>query len=456
MDMKQIEQQTLFKKLLQEGRMIRKNVPRSLHSTWKVTSKRPHLVPMLLAAKNNRLPYLMPLRYGRMSVSPFAFMRGTPEVMGADLANTAQSGIHLQICGDCHLGNFGAFASPERRLLFDITDFDETIFGPWEFDIKRLAVSFILLALQQGLDRQRARDVVLTMLRSYRKRLRKFAKMSPLEVWHYIIDADLLIRTAPNDSTRERRIKFEQKARTRTADKLIGKLIIENHGKLRFIEDLPIIRRLEKTPELKKSFKAAFKTYPESLSKDRGLLFSHYHLCDLVFKVVGVGSVGTHCGVALFEAENGHQLLLQIKEACRSVLEPFIGKSQFLNQGERVVVGQKIMQCASDIFLGWGSSYDGRSYYMRQLRDMKTNLDMKELKGEVLINFGDMCGWVLARAHAKSGNTARLSGYAGKSDQLDEAIADFSESYADQCYKDYELFQKAIRAGKISIELEER
>ena len=396
---KSIELETL----LDTGRTLRKGVPRSMHSVWKAPDPRKNLVQTLLAAKTHRLPNLMPLRYGRMSVSPFAFMRGVPEIMGADLATTVQTGIRVQICGDCHLNNFGAFASPERRLLFDITDFDETIAGPWEFDVKRLAVSFFLLALQQGYNRHKVRDVVLTMLESYRERLREFAGMAPLEVWHYIIDSELLIRTAPNDSTRERRVLFEQKARTRTADKLMDKLIIKEKGKLKFTEDLPVIQRLDKSPELEKSFRTALQNYPASLAKDRRHLFLRYKLCDLAFKVVGVGSVGTRCGVALFLSENGCRLLLQIKEASRSVLEPFVEKSPFSHQGERVVVGQRLMQCASDIFLGWARGHDGRDYYIRQMRDMKTNLDMNDLKGEVLFNFANMCGWALARAHSYFG-----------------------------------------------------
>lgn len=342
----------LLKDLLEKGRALRKKVPRSLHSTWKVRDRKTTLIAKLLATARYRIHDLMRLRYQRMNSSPFQFMRGSFEIMGPDLATTPQTGIHIQICGDCHLGNFGAFASPERRVLFDITDFDETIHGPWEFDIKRLATSFFLLAIQQGYDRHKARDVVSYMLSAYRKRLREFTEMSPLEVWHYVIDSELLIRTAPNRSTRERREKFEKKARARTADQLLEKLIVEKKGKLKFAEDLPVIRNLDRSPELKKSFETAFQDYASSLAKDRKTLFSHYRLCDVAFKVVGVGSVGTRCGVGLYLAENGRHLLLQIKEASRSALEPFVGKSQFTKQGERIVVGQRLMQCASDIFLG--------------------------------------------------------------------------------------------------------
>src|SRR5262245_50884693 len=389
-----------------------------------------------------------------MSRSPFAFMRGMPAMMGADLATTPVTGIQVQACGDCHLGNFGAFASPERRVLFDMTDFDETTPGPWEFDVKRLAVSFVLLARQHGYDKAIAREVTLKMLRAYRTRMQEFSDMSPLDVWYYIIDSEILIRTAPDKATRERRQRFEKKARSRTADQLLGKLMVERYGRLEFVDQLPVIERLQPGGDLEVKFRQALERYPASLPDDRRVLLSRYRLDDLAFKVVGVGSVGTRCAVALYVSEGGDRLLLQVKEALASVLEPFVGKSPFAHMGQRVVVGQKLMQCASDIFLGWASDDEGRHFYVRQLRDMKTNLDMDFLRDQVLFNFADMCGWALARGHAKSGKAPQLSGYAGKSEQLDVAIADFAQAYADQCEKDYALFQQAIAAGRIPVEIE--
>jgi uncharacterized protein (DUF2252 family) len=436
------------------GRELRKTVPRSAHAIWKPPLDRADPVATLLATSKKRLENLLPLRYGRMSQSPFAFMRGMPAMMAADLATTPTTGLRTQLCGDCHLGNFGAFASPERRVLFDITDFDETLPGPWEFDVKRLAVSFVLLARWQKCSEGTARDVVLNMLHAYRTRLREFAAMSPLDIWYYIIDSELLIKTAPDKATRDRRIRFEKMARERTAENLFGKLIVPENGQLRFLEHRPLIARVKPDSDLDHSFRAALEKYPASLSDDRRRLLTRYRLEDLAFKVVGVGSVGTRCAVALYISPSGHRLVLQIKEAGTSVLEPYVGKGDFPHQGQRAVVGQRLMQCASDIFLGWASDGHGRHYYVRQLRDMKTNVHMEDLKGQVMFNFADMCGWALARAHAKSGDAARISGYIGRSDRLDKAIADFAQAYADQCEQDYELFMKGVREGNIPTLIE--
>jgi uncharacterized protein (DUF2252 family) len=437
-----------------EGRARREKTPRAAHSVWQAPGQRPDPIITLLATSQSRLEHLLPLRYGRMSRSPFAFMRGMPAMMGADLATTPTTGIQVQVCGDCHLGNFGAFASPERRVLFDMTDFDETTPGPWEFDVKRLAVSFVLLARQHGYDKVAARDVTLAMLRAYRTRMQEFADMSPLDVWYYIIDSELLIRTAPDKATRERRVEFEKKARARTADLLLGKLVVERFGKHEFADSLPTIERLKPGSELEIMFRTALERYRATLPDDRRMLLERYRLEDLAFKVVGVGSVGTRCAVALMVSEGGHRLILQIKEALPSVLEPYVGKCPFTHMGQRVVVGQRLMQCASDIFLGWASDDAGHHYYVRQLRDMKTNLSMDFLQGQVLLNFADMCGWALARGHAKSGKAPQLCGYIGKSDQLDEAIADFAQAYANQCEKDYAQFEQAIAAGRIPVMIE--
>jgi uncharacterized protein (DUF2252 family) len=409
---------------------------------------------MLKATDAHRLPHLVPLRHGRMTVSPFAFMRGTPALMAADLASTPVSGIQVQVCGDCHLGNFGAFASPERRILFDITDFDETVPGPWEFDLKRLATSFTLLARCKGYKRSVAQEVTQTVVASYRQHLHEFATMSPLEVWYFIIDSELLIRTAPDEATRRRRIRFERKARTRGVHSLLGKLLVHSGGGWHFNQIRPTLVRLHRTTGLAKSFLKALERYPRTLSEDRRRLFSRYHLVDLAFKVVGVGSVGTRCAAALYLSAGGDPLVLQIKEALVSVHDRDGKHNSFAHQGERVVVGQRLMQCASDIFLGWASDDDGHDYYIRQLRDMKTSVRLERLEGQVLYNFADMCGWALARAHAKAGHAPKLCGYIGQGERLDEALIEFAEAYADQCESDYEIFMRAVRAGKIPVERE--
>jgi uncharacterized protein (DUF2252 family) len=316
-----------------EGRALRDKTPRSAHAAWKLPAQRPDPIETLLATSPNRLDHLLPLRYGRMSRSPFAFMRGMPAMMGADLATTPLTGIQVQTCGDCHLGNFGAFASPERRVLFDMTDFDETTPGPWEFDVKRLAVSFVLLARQHGYDKAVARGVTLTMLRAYRTRMQEFAHMSPLDVWYYIIDSELLIRIAPDKATRQRRVEFEKKARARTADQVLGKLMVERFGRLEFADQKPTIERLKPGSELEVEFRTALERYPATLPDDRRMLLERYRLEDLAFKVVGVGSVGMRCAVALYVSEGGDRLILQIKEAMRSVLEPYVGTCPFQHMG---------------------------------------------------------------------------------------------------------------------------
>jgi uncharacterized protein (DUF2252 family) len=438
----------------EEGRALRRKVPRSSQAVWKPGARRSDALALLLATGRQRLARLLPLRYGRMSQSPFAFMRGTPAVMASDLARTPVSGIQVQACGDCHLGNFGAFASPERRLLFDITDFDETLPGPWEFDLKRLATSFTLVARTKGYSRAAAKEVTATAVRSYREHMREFADMSPLEIWYFIIDSDLLIRTAPDAATRRRRQRFERKARTRGADSLLGKLLVAHGNGWRFREQPPTIARLSRGTSLEKAFLQALERYPRTLPYDRRTLLERYRLVDLAFKVVGVGSVGTRCAVGLFVSGGGDPLVLQIKEAQRSVLEPCVARNSFSHQGERVVVGQRLMQCASDIFLGWASDDQGHDFYVRQLRDMKASVPLDDLEGPVLQHFAEMCGWVLARAHAKAGNAARLAGYMGGGDRLDDAVANFAQAYADQCEQDYEVFMRQVRAGKIPVELE--
>jgi len=437
-----------------EGRALRKSMSRTTHALWQPSMRSEDPLELLLATSKNRLPHLLPLRYGRMSHSPFTYMRGAAAMMAADVAAGPVTGIRVQACGDCHLGNFGAFASPERRVLFDINDFDETLPASWEFDLKRLAVSFVLHCRDQGYDAASARDVTATLLGAYRRHLEEYALASPLDTWYAIIDSEVLIRTAPDEATRQRRIEFETKARRRTADSLIGKLLVEQDGRLQFKDQPPTIAHLPRNGKLEKSLRKVLERYPATLPEDRRYLLSRYRLADVALKVVGVGSVGTRCAAALYLSDGGDRLVLQVKEACPSVLAPYAGKGPHAHQGERVVVGQRLMQCASDIFLGWADDDDGHQYYVRQLRDMKTSVAYEQLKGPVLFNFADMCGWALARAHAKSGDSARLCGYLGRSDRLDRAITDFAQSYADQCENDFALFKRAIRAGKIPVEIE--
>ncbi len=441
---------------LDEGRALRQAVPRRQHATWSSSMRRVDPLEALLATNRHRLPRLLPLRFGRMSQSPFTYLRGAAASMAADVARTPLTGLQVQACGDCHLGNFGAFASPERRVLFDINDFDETYPAGWEYDVKRLAVSFVLLARTHGYGKATAKEVTRTVLRSYRSHLHALAGLSPLDRWYALIDSEILIRTAPDEATRRRRIKFERRARARTGESLVGGLVERKDGGVQFRSQPPVITRLERGSKLEVSFRTALERYPSSMAEDRRFLLSRYRLIDIAFKVVGVGSVGTRCAVALYEAEAGNHLVLQVKEACPSVLAPYAGKSAFEHEGQRVVVGQRLMQCASDIFLGWASDDDGHDYYVRQLRDMKTSVPVEALRDQVLFNFAEMCGWALARAHAKAGDALRLAGYVGTSERLDDAVTSFANEYANQCERDYEVFMRAIRAGKIATETEPR
>ncbi|MSU72568.1 MAG: DUF2252 domain-containing protein [Opitutus sp.] len=292
------------------------------------------------------------------------------------------------------------------------------------------------------------------MIRSYREHVHTYAAMAPLDIWYAIIDSEVLIRTAPNAATRRRRQEFERKARTRTADSLLGRLLVEHDGHLQFRDAPPTIERLRRGTKLETAFRTVLERYPASLPDERRTLLSRYKLVELAFKVVGVGSVGTRCAVALYLSGGGEPLVLQIKEAVRSVVAPHVGPSAFAHEVQRVVVGQRLMQCTSDIFPGWASDHDGREYYVRQLHDMKASVPFESLVGEVMCNFAGMCGWVLARAHSKCGAAASLSGYLGKSDRIDEAVADFAQAYADQCERDYEVFLRAIRPGRIPVQIE--
>jgi len=328
--------------------------------------------------------------------------------------------------------------------------------GPWEFDLKRLATSFTLLARGKQYKRSEAKEITRAAVASYRQHLHEFAQMSPVEIWYFILDSELLIRPAPDTETRRRQERFEQKARLRGVNSLSGKVLVRRGGVWQFQESTPTLVRLRPRNPLTQSFLKALEQYPRTLSEDRRRLFARYHLADLAFKVVGVGSVGTRCAAALYLSPGGEPLVLQVKEAVASVHKAFRHLDPFPHQGQRVVVGQRLMQCASDIFLGWAGDGSGHDFYIRQLRDMKTSVPLEELEGPVFYNFAGMCGWALARAHAKSGDAAKLAGYIGQSERLDEALVSFAQAYADQCESDYELFRRAVRAWEFPVAVEKQ
>lgn len=436
------------------GKALREAVPREAHGHWKAPKGRRDVVELLLETNQDRMEQLVPIRFGRMMQSPFAFYRGTAALMAADLASTPASGIRVQACGDAHLSNFGAFATPERRLVFDVNDLDETLPAPWEWDIKRLTASVVLAGRDIGLTETESNRAARATVRSYREHMADYSSMRALDVWYDTIDIDRLMKAI---SSEDRRAMMQERI-ARTQEKNVPEYIFpkmaEHKGAVPRIKDEPPLifhPTAEQAPGMESGYREALGQYRQSLPEHIRALFDRYHMCDLAFKVVGVGSVGTRCSVALFMASDDDPLFLQIKEAKASVLEPYAGKSQYANHGQRVVVGQRLMQSASDLFLGWAHALAGFDIYVRQLRDMKMSAIVESFDAGDLRDYGRVCGWALSRAHARSGDAALISGYMGASETFDDAIADFAAEYADQAHKDHRAFLKAIRLGRLKV-----
>lgn len=440
------------------GKALRDRVPRQSHAGWEPPANRRDPIEILKASNQDRLVELVPIRYGRMLPSPFTFLRGSAGLMASDLAGTPTTGLRVQACGDCHLLNFGLFATPERNLIFDINDFDETLPAPWEWDVKRLAVSFAVAVRDIKLGDKRAQAAAIECVRAYRERLREFSKMSPLDVWYHRLDAQTIIDMAPDAKIREIREGIVAKAKHRISDYLYPQISEEIAGRRRLIDQPPAMFHVnqEQEPEHETLVREALEQYRLSLPDERRVLFDRYSLEDVVIKAVGIGSVGTFCFVGLFFSAENHPLLLQFKQACPSVLEPYAGKSQYENHGQRVVVGQRLMQSASDIFLGWTRGRRGRDFFIRQLRDMKMSARIEEgASPQQAMLYAELCGRTLAHAHAKSGDAALISGYLGKSDDFDQAIGEFAVAYADQNEKDHAALVAAVKAGQIEALVEE-
>ncbi len=435
------------------GRALREKLPRERHAAWKKPAGRD---PIAIVEKSNRdrLRELIPIRYGRMLRSPFTFLRGSAALMAFDLATTAHTGLRVQVCGDCHLSNFGLFATPERNLVFDINDFDETLPAPWEWDVKRLAASFAVAARDNGHSDKKARDAAVACVGAYREHLRTASKKSPLDLRYLHLDAQTLIDLAPDAGTRKRRAAIARKARQRIGESLFPKVTAEIGGRHQLADQPPLLFHVHGR-DAEEIFREAMNAYRASMLDSVRVLFDRYRLEDWAMKVVGIGSVGTRCMVGLFVTAEGHPLLLQIKEARKSVLAPYAGRSAYQNEGQRVVAGQRLMQSASDIFLGWGRGRGGRDYFARQLRDMKFSAPIDELTPTAMSRYAVMCGWTLARAHARSGDAATISGYLGKSDVFDEAIGDFALAYADQTTRDHGELVKAVQAGRLEALVED-
>jgi Uncharacterized protein conserved in bacteria (DUF2252) len=398
----------------------------------------------------------VPLRYGRMLQSPFTFYRGSAGVMAADLARTPISGIHVQVCGDCHLMNFGGFATPERRLIFDINDLDETLPAPWEWDAKRLVASFVLAARANGLSDANGRDAAVACARSYRRKMREFTVMDVLDVWYARLDEADVLAMLPQD--REAVLKKRiAKATAASSSELVYPKLVEGAGAQAQIHDTPpTIFHADASHAAGnlEMIRECFAPYRETLAEDRRVLLDRYRLVDAAVKVVGIGSVGTLCMVALMMSVSGTPLFLQFKQANASVMEAYAGESAYPHHGQRVVMGQRLMQPASDLFLGWVTGPEGRHFYVRQLRDVKLSPLVETYDAEMLTIYGALCGWALARAHAKAGDPWAISGYLGKSPQFDDAMGKFALAYADQAERDHAALKAAVRAGLVEVRLE--
>jgi len=442
--------------ILANGKSLRDRCPRRSHGEWKQTRNRPDPLALLEASNRGRLPELIPIRWGRMLQSPFTFFRGAAAVMAADLAKTPATGHRVQACGDCHLLNFGGFATPERRIVFDINDFDETLPAPWEWDVKRLAASFVIAARNNDFSKGDARDAVQACVRSYRKRMIDFAGQRALDVWYARIDLEGLIDHFADPETRRRlRKRIAKAVRRDVVEDDYPKMVADDGGRPVIRENPPLIYHYSHLPT---SFGPAIQktvaAYRATLSEDRRVLLDRYQLEDIAAKVVGVGSVGTRCGVALFTAGADDPLFLQVKEARRSVFEPYVGASPYANRGQRVVVGQRLMQAASDLFLGWTIGPQGYHFYVRQLRDMKLKPLTELFTPQTMREYAKACGWALARAHARSGSPGLIAGYLGKSEAFDEALAGFAAAYADQNERDWQALRKAVQDGRIKVQAE--
>jgi uncharacterized protein (DUF2252 family) len=446
------------------GRRRRTVVPRSSQGEFETAPDRPDPIAFLDAENAGRLPALVPVRWGRMLESPFAFMRGAAGLMAADLARTPSTGLHVQLCGDAHMANFGVFASPERRLLFDVNDFDETTAGPWEWDLKRLAASAVVVGRVSGLGAEAQSDAAHGAARSYRRHMAKFAAMSTLELWYQRVDAKAALKTIGSRRAPAPVRSAVAGARSHTSRAELPKLTVRTDGGHRRIVDHPPLVSHEGVDEHFKTVQEALAKYPSSLESDRRALLQRFDFVDLASKVVGVGSVGTRCFVALFTSDIGDPLFLQVKEAGRSVVAPFVPKRPARTGaargpgppvppspragGQRVVDGQRSMQAASDIFLGWATT-GATDYYVRQLRDMKGTVETASLNARGLVDYAKLCAWALARAHARCGAAAQIAGYAGNGGVLDDAITTFALAYADQTERDHALLVEAVRTGRV-------
>ena len=450
------EERLTLKQRRAAGRDLRSVARRSSHDTWTAPPGRPDPVSLLEERARGRVPHLLPIRHGRMLASPFAFLRGSANVMAFDLAATPTSGLGVQACGDAHIMNFGIFATPERHLSFDLNDFDESHPGPFEWDVKRLAASIVVAARDRGFTGPAQSSPARVAARTYREKMLEYAEMGFLEVWYSRIDADELMRAAGH-ADKKARTKAEKaihRARGRTNLSALSRFAEQIDGSWRIRPDPPLTVRQPETEPLAGNVAQCFAQYSASLRADGRELLSRYRFVDIARRVVGVGSVGTETFMFLLMGDKDDDpLLLQLKEAHRSVIEPFTATSRFSHQGERVVTGQRLIQAASDSLLGWLKGPRGvKDFYMRQLRDMKGSAEIETMRPSHLSAYAELCGWALARAHARTGDAAAMAGYLGHGSSFDRAVERFAVAYADQNEKDYEALVLAARSGRIAVQ----
>ena len=448
------------------GKAARAEVPRGVHGEWEPSADRPDPVGILVEQGETRIPELLPIRYGRMLASPFAFYRGAAAIMAADLAGSPRTGLVTQLCGDAHLSNFGSFAAPDRRLIFGVNDLDETLPGPFEWDVKRLAASFAVAGRDRGFSTKARLGVGVAIVRAYREAMRDFAGMRNMEIWYARVDVEELFKQYGSKVTAGQRRRAEEtveRARTKDSLKAFGKLTSRVDGKRRIVSDPPLIVPLDELVgpvEAKQAHEALaglIRNYRRTLAGDRRRLLERFHYVDAARKVVGVGSVGTRAWIVLMLGlDDDDPLFLQAKEAQASVLEPYLGKSPYGNHGQRVVEGQRLMQAASDILLGWirtpGIDDVQRDFYVRQLWDGKGSPLVHTFDPDDMRLYARLCGWTLAKAHARSGDAIAIASYLGRSDAFDRALASFAEGYADQNERDYDALKAAADAGRIPVQ----
>ena len=451
---------TSRKERLKAGKELRKVAPRSNHGEWQPAPDRPDPISLLQAQDEGRVQQLLPIKYGRMLETPFTFFRGSAVLMAADLASTPVSGTDVVLCGDAHLSNFGVFATPERKLVFDLNDFDEAYPGPWEWDLKRLAASAVIAGRDNGFKDKDNRKLARLVARVYREAMHRFAKESVLDVWYYHVEAEQVLALFDQHSQKGAKItrKMLKKARAKTREATLEKLTEIVDGRRQIINDPPLLVRLsdllteEQKAQIPEQYiQGAWSDYINSLPEERRVLLSKFRITDGALRVGGVGSVGTRCTIVLLEGRaQKDAIILQQKEAGPSVLEAYLPERGYTSHAERVVIGQRLMQAASDIFLGWHqSALSDRQYYWRQLKDMKGSVEVATLDEAGLGTYLAACSLSLARAHARTGDPAAIAGYLGKSAIFDKAIGEFAEAYADQAERDYQALVEAVDSGRI-------